>query len=172
MFDASKIEAAYLISTFEVPSGLKVYVNNKFVCRTLGQNVALTPIHPVKAGDVIKLTKSSFFSEQTILEKELHKYDLNYQWLPKLNYSKIRNQLVRIPLNIEILGELFNDIDYIGGLKEGKPHGYGKAYYTDSEDIAYEGDWNEGRPHGEGIFFPKYAQNGFIRHFENGVEID
>lgn len=52
------------------------------------------------------------------------------------------------------------------------PHGYGKAYYTDSEDIAYEGDWNEGRPHGEGIFFPKYAQNGFIRHFENGVEID
>ncbi|WP_337018402.1 hypothetical protein [Oceanobacillus massiliensis] len=172
MFDASKIEAAYLISTFEVPPGLKVYVNGKFICRTLGQNVALTPVHPVKAGDVIKLVKAGFFNEQTVLEKTLHKYDLNYQWLPKVNYSKIKNQLVKVSLNIDILGERFNDVDYIGDLQDGIPHGYGKAYYTDSEDIAYEGDWKEGKPHGEGIFFPQYTQNGFIRHFENGIEID
>lgn len=172
MFDANDIESAYLINTFEVPSGLKVYVNGKFVCRTLGQNVALTPIHPVKAGDVIKLVKPGFFNEQTIMEKRLHKYDLNYKWLPKLNYSKIKSKLVQVQLNIEILGVTFSQIDYLGELKEGKPHGYGKAYYSSSEHIAYEGDWKEGKPHGEGIFFPEYADNGFIRRFENGNAID
>jgi antitoxin component YwqK of YwqJK toxin-antitoxin module len=37
--------------------------------------------------------------------------------------------------------------DYIGEIKDGTPHGWGKAYL--SNGLIYEGEWKEGKLHGK-----------------------
>ena len=47
----------------------------------------------------------------------------------------------------------FDDFSYEGGLKDDKPHGYGKQKYPDGS--SYEGDFKDGTRDGEGIYFRK-----------------
>nr|WP_186324704.1 hypothetical protein [Paenibacillus bovis] len=164
-------EGAFLIPTFEVPSGLKVYINNKFNCRTLSTSVAVTPIAIVKPGDVIKLTKSKLFSgEEIVFEKKLSEMDINYKWIPQLEYRKEKVKVV--PINEEIYGQFIEEADYIGDLQDGKPNGYGRAYYKNSDILAYEGEWKDGKFHGTGRIVHQYAENGNCKYqFENGKQV-
>jgi len=40
--------------------------------------------------------------------------------------------------------------EYSGGLRAGKPHGYGE--WTNDDDHRYEGEWRDGLKHGQGIY--------------------
>ena len=51
----------------------------------------------------------------------------------------------------EVLQSYGLSVAYDGEMKEGRPHGYGKAYYRDGR--FYEGEWYKGRPHGEGKLY-------------------
>lgn len=51
----------------------------------------------------------------------------------------------------EILEKQGWSIAYDGDMVEGRPQGYGKAYYKDGR--FYEGEWLKGRPHGQGKLY-------------------
>lgn len=56
-------------------------------------------------------------------------------------------------------GKLFRDIleqsgftvAYDGDMKDGKPEGYGRAFYRDGR--IYEGEWKDAQPHGQGKLY-------------------
>jgi hypothetical protein len=165
-------EGAYLIPTMSVQPGLKVYINNKYYCRTLPTSVAVTPIKTVKPGDVIKCTKSSLFSgEQTLFEKKLYEMEIDYNWIPQLEYKK---ELVRsIVINESIFNKFIEEADYIGGLEDGKPEGYGRAYYKSSyKKTLYEGEWKNGKFQGIGRIFTEFGGGNIKYRFENGKQIE
>lgn len=164
-------EGAYLIPTMSFQTGLKVYINNKYYCRTLSTSVAVTPIKKVKPGDVIKCTKSSLFSgEQTIFEKKLYEMEIDFNWIPQLEYKK---EFIRgIVINESIFNKFIEEADYIGGWEEGKPEGYGRAYYKGSEKMLYEGDWKNGKFQGIGRIFTEYGGGNIKYRFEKEKQIE
>jgi len=42
-----------------------------------------------------------------------------------------------------------DNLDYVGDLNDGKPHGKGTLIYDD--ESIYEGQWKDGKRHGKGV---------------------
>lgn len=71
-------------------------------------------------------------------------------------------------------GKLFNDVleqtgfsvAYDGEMKDGKPNGFGRAYYQDGR--IYEGEWLDAQPHGQGKLYYGNLNLWYEGEWKNG----
>lgn len=66
----------------------------------------------------------------------------------------------------ELLQQAGFSVAYDGEMKDGKPEGYGRAYYKDGR--IYEGNWKDGQYHGQGCQYYPNLQLWYEGEYNNG----
>ena len=108
--------------------------------------------------------------------EEINKYDNKLKEFININFNDIINNkskkyLIQLKDNekeeIAIIFDKYNDIEYIGYLKNDKYEGYGRLYNNNS--LKYQGFFNDGKYNGIGILYDnKYDYKDiYIGYFKN-----